>query len=110
MIATLETKLAKSDIDTWMGKLFELRGESASTNLEWLRTPPGKRTPSTLSDAFKRIAFLKELGIHELTFDAIPVEKQRMYATRLANRRPAKVKQQAARMRLLEMTCFLRVA
>ena len=110
VIEMLEAILGKADIDTWMDKLFALRGESASTHLEWLRTPPGKRTPSTLSDAFKRIALLKDLGIHEFTFDVIPIEKQRLYATRLANRRPAKVRQQAARMRLLELTCFLHVA
>ena len=109
-IAALETLVTKEDVATWMATLYEPRGASAATHLEWLRTPPGKRTPSTLSEAFKRIAFLKDLGIHQLSFDTIPIEKQRLYATRLANRRPAKVKQQAARTRLLEMTCFLTVA
>jgi len=62
---------------------------------EWLKTPPARHSPSTLTETLTKVRFLKELGAHEWALDSVPIEKQRAYAQRIQARRPAKAERPA---------------
>jgi hypothetical protein len=56
--------------------------------LEWLKIPPARHSPSTLTETLAKVRFLKELGAHEWAFDSVPIEKQRA-AFLMSSRRSA---------------------
>lgn len=68
-------------------------GSSGMTILEWLKTPPARHSPSTITETHAKIRFLKDLGVHNWQLDVVPIEKQRAYAQRIQARRPAKVRE-----------------
>ena len=72
--------------------------------------PPARHSPTTLSETFAKVRFLKELGADSWALDAVPIEKQRAYAQRVRARRPAKVRELKASARRIELIFFLRVA
>jgi hypothetical protein len=73
--------------------IYETRAGNTYTVLEWLKTPPRRHSPTTLAETLDKIAFLKQLGAHEWSLDAIPLEKQRGYAQQMQARRPVKSKE-----------------
>lgn len=91
----------------WLAKLLESKGESRTSYLEWLQSPLKKRSPSTMSDQFKRIDFLKELGVDKVDLSMIPYDRQLDYSRKLQARRPSKVASVAEPRRGLEVVCFL---
>lgn len=99
-----ETHLIRAD-----AVLATQEGTSGMSVLEWLKTPPARHRPSTLTETFAKVRFLKELGAHEWALDSMPIEKQRAYAQRIQARRPAKVRELKASTRTIELICFLRV-
>ena len=102
-IAT-EAQLARAD-----AVLSTQHGTSGMTVLEWLKTPPARHSPTTITETFEKIRFLKDLATHTWTLDAIPLEKQRVYAQRIQARRPAKTRELKASTRSIELVFFLRV-
>jgi TnpA family transposase len=99
-----EAQLVRAD-----AVLSTQHGTSGMTVLEWLKTPPARHSPTTISETFEKIHFLKDLGTHTWTLDAIPLEKQRAYAQRIQARRPAKTRELKASTRTIELAFFLRV-
>jgi TnpA family transposase len=99
-----ETQLARAD-----AALCTQHGVSGMTVLEWLKTPPARHSPTTITETFGKIHFLKDLGTHTWTLDAIPLEKQRAYAQRIQARRPAKTRELKVSTRTIELVFFLRV-
>ncbi|WP_259460727.1 Tn3 family transposase [Paraburkholderia sp. BL23I1N1] len=99
-----EAQLVRAD-----AVLCTQRGASGMTVLEWLKTPPARHSPTTITETFEKIHFLKDLGTHTWTLDAIPLEKQRAYAQRIQARRPAKTRELKASTRTIELVFFLRV-
>ena len=84
-------------------------GTSGMSVLEWLKTPPARHSPTTLTETLAKVRFLKELGAHTWALDAVPIEKQRAYALRIEARRPAKVRELKKSTRTIELIFFLRV-
>ena len=99
-----EAQLVRAD-----AALRTQHGTSGMTVLEWLKTPPARHSPTTITETFEKIHFLKDLGTHTWTLDAIPLEKQRAYAQRIQARRPAKTRELKASTRTIELVFFLRV-
>lgn len=89
--------------------VYQPRQDGAMTVLEWLKTPPKRHSPSTLAETLDKIAYLKQLGVHEWSLDIIPLEKQRGYAQQIQARRPAKSKELKDSSATIEVVFFLRV-
>jgi signal transduction histidine kinase len=89
--------------------VFAQHATSGTTVLEWLKTPPARHSPSTMTETLAKIHFLKALGADRWAFDAIPIEKQRAYGQRIQARRPAKVRELKTSTRTIELVFFLRV-
>lgn len=87
--------------------LSDQHGTSGMTVLEWLKTPPARHSPSTITETLSKIRFLKALGSHTWVLDTVPIEKQRAYALRIQARRPAKVRELKASTRTIELIFFL---
>lgn len=106
---TIITAVPRSQLNKCSDAVYAFYGGSALTMLEWLKTPPKRHSPSTLSDTLAKIAFLKTLGTHEWAFDSIPLEKQRGYAQQIQARRPAKSKLLKETRHDIELVFFLRI-
>jgi hypothetical protein len=86
-----ETQLMHAD-----AALYAQHGTSGMKVLEWLKTPPARHSPATLTETLEKVRFLKDLGVHTWGLDTVPIEKQRAYAQRIQARRPAKVREPKA--------------
>ena len=109
LLATIEAVVPLVQIAQAEAAVFAQHAASGTTVLEWLKTPPARHSPSTMSETLAKIRFLKDLGAHTWAFDAIPIEKQRAYGQRIQARRPAKVRELKASTRTIELVFFLRV-
>lgn len=89
--------------------VYETRAGNTYTVLEWLKTPPRRHSPTTLAETLDKVAFLKQLSVHEWTLDSIPLEKQRGYAQQMQARRPVKSKEIKEAAATIELVFFLRV-
>src|SRR5437870_934718 len=99
-----EPQLARAD-----AVLSTQHSTSGMTVLEWLKTPPARHSPTTITETLEKIRFLKELGTHTWELDSVPIEKQRAWAQRIQVRRPVKIRELKASTRTLELVFFLRV-
>lgn len=99
-----ETQRARAD-----ALLTTQHGTSGMTALEWVKTPPARHSPSTITETLAKIRLLKDLGAHRWALDAVPIEKQRAYAQRVQARRPVKVRELKASTRTIELIFFLRI-
>ncbi|HXJ92060.1 MAG TPA: hypothetical protein VMT20_04175, partial [Terriglobia bacterium] len=96
-----ETQLARADA------LLSTRHESSGmTVLEWLKTPPARHSPSTITETLAKVRFLKDLGAHAWALDVVPIEKQRAYAQRVQARRPVKIRELNASPRTIGLVFF----
>lgn len=84
------------------------KGRTGGTQLEWLKEPPGKHGLHSLREASKKIAFLKELGVHDWDLAAIGGERIRAYARAVVHRPPSATRVLAETTQMLEVCCFLR--
>jgi len=89
--------------------IYQTRPGNAYTVLEWLKTPPRRHSPTTLTETLDKITFLKQLGVAAWQLDHIPLEKQRGYAQQVQARRPDKSKQIKEEAAVVEMVFFLRM-
>lgn len=89
--------------------VYETQAGNTYTVLEWLKTPPRRHSPTTLAETLDKIAFFKQLGVHEWSLDAIPLEKQRGYAQQMQARRPVKSKEIKEATAAIELVFFLRI-
>ncbi|WKZ88736.1 Tn3 family transposase (plasmid) [Ralstonia pickettii] len=107
--AAIEAVVPLAQIAQAEAAVFAQHATSGTTVLEWLKTPPARHSPSTMSETLAKIRFLKDLGADRWAFDAIPIEKQRAYGQRIQARRPAKVRELKTSTRTIELVFFLRV-
>ncbi|WP_108627386.1 DUF4158 domain-containing protein [Acidovorax sp. 107] len=84
------------------------KGRTGGTNLEWLKEPPGKHGLHSLREASKKIAFLKELGVHLWDISAIGGARIRAYARAVVHRAPSATKALSEKTQVLEVCGFLR--
>ncbi|CAN7753559.1 Tn3 family transposase [Cupriavidus necator] len=99
-----ETQLVRADAE-----LSSLHEPAGMTVLEWLKTPPARHSPTTLTETVEKIQYLKEIGVHTWTLDTVPIDKQRAWAQRIQARRPVKTRELKVSTRTLEVVFFLRV-
>ncbi|MBS2132233.1 Tn3 family transposase (plasmid) [Burkholderia thailandensis] len=109
LLAMIEAAIPETQLKRADAVLASQHGTSGMTVLEWLKTPPARHSPTTLTETLAKVRFLKELGAHTWALDAVPIEKQRAYAQRIQARRPAKVRELKASTRTIELIFFLRV-
>lgn len=83
--------------------------EASMSNLEWLKTPPKRHSPSTHAECLEKIAFLKTMGVDKWELDAIPLEKQRAYSQSLQARRPSMTERITEATQTVELVFFLRI-
>lgn len=84
------------------------RGRAGGTMLEWLKTPPGKHSPTTLSEVSEKITYLKTLGVDKWPLSHISTARMRAYAQAVANRPPFDTRRLSDDTQMLEVTCFMR--
>lgn len=109
LLALIKTTVAEAQLMHADSVLSIQHGTSGMNVLEWLKTPPARHSPTTLTETLAKVRFLKELGAHTWVLDAVPIEKQRAYALRIQARRPAKVRELKKSTRTIELIFFLRV-
>ena len=88
--------------------LYEVNSKYDFQLIDWLKTPPGKRSKSNLNELFDKIEALQALEVHCHTLP-FPLERQRFYASRMRRRFPQRFRSLSPARRTLELTCFLRV-
>ncbi|MBB5499614.1 Tn3 family transposase [Paraburkholderia sp. MM5384-R2] len=109
LLAMIEATVTETQLVHADAVLSSQHGTSGMRVLEWLKTPPARHSPTTLTETLAKVRFLKELGAHTWALGAVPIEKQRAYAQRIQARRPAKVRELKASTRTIELIFFLRV-
>ena len=67
------------------------RGRTGGTILEWLKTPPGKHSPTTLTEVSEKITYLKTLEVDKWPLSHISTARMRAYAQAVANRPPFEI-------------------
>lgn len=110
--ALAETLLAEIPNDVrrhWDDCLFAARSEISTTCLEWLGTPPSRRSTGALITALEKRAFLQlELGVPDYPLRGIRVDNLADLAKRCRDRKPSRAGRLQESTRALEIACFLR--
>ena len=102
----LRSDVGQAATDAWYEQLMELRLDGIS-RLEWIRRPPGRRSPKTLEGAITKLLFLRDFPKLADGPISIPPERLRAYGRRLRRRRPAHLKAIVEPRRTLEVAGFL---
>ena len=76
LLATIQTTVSDAELMRADAILSTQHGTSGMTVLEWLKTPPARHSPSTITETLSQVRFLKSLGTHTWNLDAVPIEKQ----------------------------------
>ena len=92
LLARIEATVTNAQLVQADAVLSSQHGTSGMRVLEWLKTPPARHSPTTLTETLEKVRFLKELGAHTWELDAVPIAKQHAYAKRIQACRPAKVR------------------
>lgn len=109
ILRTIEAAVPASARQKCHESVYSERSDGV-THLEWLKTPSKRHGPTTLSETLVKIRYLKSLGVHEWTLDAIALPKQRAYAQQVQARRPAKTRELKESTQTIELVCFLRIS
>ena len=80
------------------------------SRLDWLQAAPRSRRGRSLDEAFMRVHFLYELGVHQYLQPDITFEKLRGYAHRLARTKTSRFSQLGAATKAVALMAFLRMA
>ncbi|MDN7535659.1 hypothetical protein QZM30_37200 [Burkholderia orbicola] len=109
LLAAIQATVSDAQLVRADAVLSTQHSTSGMTVLEWLKTPPARHSPSTITETLSKVRFLKSLGAQTWDLNAVPIEKQRAYALRIQARRPAKVRELKASTRTIELIFFLHV-
>jgi len=107
LFEALERVVSVEQRKSWLKQLLEPRGSGRMTHLEWLQAPLKKRSKSTMDEQFKKIEYLKSIGVDKVNLSMLPYERQLDYFRRMQGRKPSKVARIAEPRRSLEIVCFL---
>src|ERR1700722_9988553 len=91
---------------SWIRRLLREVDSGAMSVLEWIRRPPKKRSPSTLSDEAAKFQRVRDLWPPAARLD-IPAGGLRGYAQRMLRRRPARLREITEPRRTLEIAALL---
>ncbi len=89
--------------------VYGQRPSGGMNHLEWLRTPPRRHAPSSITELMEKIRYLKSLTVHEWPLNQIALAKQRAYAQQVQARRPVKSRELKETRQTIELVCFLRI-
>ncbi len=92
----------------WLDELYREHPRYHLQLIDWLKTPPAKRSETNLTELFDKVAALKAFDVHRYDLP-FPLERQRYYASRMRRRFPQRFKALSPARRTLELVCFLRV-
>jgi hypothetical protein len=92
----------------WYAAVLNKRS-SGETYLEWLQTPAGKRTESTLKDMLEKHEWLKALKVDQYDLSNIRLVRQRHHARKIRRREPIQLRIYSEPRRGAELACFLRI-
>jgi TnpA family transposase len=109
MAATIEAGVGKAALLKAIDWCYATQSKGVATQLEWLKTPPKRHSPSTMAETLEKIRALKELGVHAWPLDAVALSKQQAYAAHVQMRRPSMTARIERQRQTVEITCFLRV-
>ncbi len=110
ILRTITVAISKADLKRCHQSAYSTRSGDTANHLEWLKTPPRRHGPSTLSETLAKVRYLKSLSVHEWPLDAIALSKQRAYAQQVQGRRPAKTRELKDTTLTIELVCFLRMS
>jgi len=109
MAATIEAGVGKAALLKAIDWCYATQSKGAATQLEWLKTPPKRHSPSTMAETLEKIRALKELGVHAWPLDTVALSKQQAYAAHVQMRRPSMTARIERQRQTVEIACFLRV-
>ncbi len=109
MAATIEAGVGKAALLKAIDWCYATQSKGVATQLEWLKTPPKRHSPSTMAETLEKIRALKELGVHAWPLDAVALSKQQAYAAHVQMRRPSMTARIERQRQTVEIACFLRV-
>lgn len=104
------TAIPKDVRERWLRELTTEPSRGGRATVHWLDQGPKRGVRKGMGELFRKLDFLREIGVPDYPIDAIAIEKQRFYARRLRRRRPAKLAELRDPRRTLEIVCFLRMA
>jgi hypothetical protein len=110
MALAIECELGRAAIEQALKWAYSSTSIDGGTHIEWLKTPPGRHAPSTMSEVLKKIRALKALGVHGWVLASIALSKQQAYAAHVQSRRPSMTARIEQQRQSIEIVCFLRVS
>ena len=109
MAATIEAAIGKPALRKAIDWAYSTQPTATGSRIEWLKTPPRRHAPGTMSETLDKIRDLKRIGVHDWALDAIALTKQQAYAARVQMRRPSMTARIERQRQIVEIACFLRV-
>lgn len=111
LVQTFERAIPLAVRRAWFAQLQEPVPHAAHlTRLQWLQASPHARRGRSLDEAFMRVQFLYELGVHRCLQPEIAHEKLRGYALRLTRTKQSRFNQLGTATRTIALVAFLRLA
>lgn len=109
-LAIARAQVSAPQMDKVLTAVFsKRRGRGGGTVLEWLRSTVGKHSPSGLAEVTGKIAFLKQIGVHDWVLEGLASPRLRAYGQAVVNRPPAETRRLKSDSQAVEVVCFLRM-
>lgn len=109
VLTNVRTEIEPAQLRGAMAAVFSKRkGRGGGTVLEWLRTAPGKHSPTTLGDIVTKVNFLKSLGVDGWLLPGITNARLRAYAQAVIGRPPFDTERLSDDIKAVEIVCFLK--
>jgi hypothetical protein len=109
MAQAIEGELGRASVEQALKWAYAPAPAAGATRIEWLKTPPGRHAPSTMSEVLEKIRALKTLGVHAWALASVALSKQQAYASHVQSRRPSMTARIEHQRQSIEIVCFLRV-
>ena len=106
----MQTGVPASKRNAAIRDLFTKRpGPGSVTNLEWLRTPPGKHGRATLKEIIEKIQCVKKWDTEQWKLDGVPLARLRAYSQEVVARPPSETKKLGEQQQALQLCAFVYV-
>lgn len=104
------SQVSAEQLDQWERRILApIPDLNNVTYMEWLATPPRRRSLRAIKEQLDRIDFLKDLKVDQLTLKGVALERIHQYAEEMRKMRPAKFAElKEEPLRTLRLACFLR--
>jgi len=102
-------RVGKEAAASWARELTGPGRMTGETRLDWLRRPAGGTSVRDISDVQARLDELRRLGAERLDLPALPIERMRTHARRIALRKASTLNRLREPRRTVEIGCWLRL-